>query len=111
MFEKRSRDGKIVCIVSYSYQLHRYNVNKYYDGDYLASFAHSDLAFCIEYVEETIKKYDLRHPTDQRYHKLHTGDIYCNETETIVNHTALIDLLNALERNEETQQAIEELIK
>jgi hypothetical protein len=100
MFEKRSLDGKILYIVSYSYQLHRYNVIKYKHGSYMFSIAYHLLSDCLDFIEAALKMYNADNPTESRYHKLLTGDIWDNETETIINYTALQGLLDGLDDND-----------
>ena len=111
MFESRSKDGRVLYIISYSYQQHRYNVNKYYNEVLSISFDSHVLDNLIEVVEEALNKYNADNPTTQRYHKLSSGDIWDNETETIINHTALIGLLTGLENDDKktVSEAIAEL--
>jgi hypothetical protein len=98
MLEKRSKDGKMLCVGRYDnidrhYAVDVYQVDKLVYTYTLLEFAKSTR----EYILDTIAAYNKKHPTTQRYHKLTTGDIYCNETDTIINHTALIGLLSGLE--------------
>jgi len=105
MFEQRSKDGRILFVVFYSYQQHLYCVNKYRDGRenvirYMLSFQHSDLSFCVDFVDKAIRQYNDINPAKQRYYRLASGDIYDNETETVINHNALIGLLGGLESDD-----------
>jgi hypothetical protein len=60
------------------------------------------LSDCLEFVEKHLKNYNADNPTESRYHKLLTGDIWDNKTETIINHTALVSLLDSLETSDKT---------
>jgi len=100
MFTQRSKDAKIMYVISYHYQEHKYNVHKYRDGDFVMTFKHNELSFLLNYVVTELKIYDSDNPTKQRYHKLSSGDIYDNETETVINHNALIGLLGGLESDD-----------
>jgi hypothetical protein len=102
MFETRSKDGKILFIVSYSYQLHRYGVIKYKHGSYMFSVSMHLLSDCLDFVEKQLKKYNTVNPTTSRYHKLMTGDIWDNKTETIINFSVLRDLLDSLDNDDKT---------
>jgi len=108
MFETRSKDGKILYIVNYSYQLHRFNVIKYKHSSYMFSVVFHLLSDCLDFVEERIKKYNADNPTTQRYHKLISGDIWDNATETIINYNALRDLLDILDGDD--KKAISEVL-
>lgn len=109
MFEKRSKDGKILYIVSYSYQLHRYNIHKYRHGNFMAGVGFHLLSDCLAFVEKHLQAYNTDNPTKSRYNKLITGDIYDSETETIINHTALVNLLDGLDDND--KNAISEALQ
>jgi hypothetical protein len=111
MFEQRSKDGKILFIVFYSYQNHTYTVNKYHTDKKILSENHTDLSFILDWIKSKLIAYNSANPTKQRYYKLVTGDIYDNETETVLNHSALIGLLDGLETNDKKtiSRAIAEL--
>jgi hypothetical protein len=100
MFETRSKDGKVLFIVFYSYQNHIYTVNSYYKDKLAISKKHTDLSFILDWIKSEVNKYNDKNPTYQRYHKLTSGDIYDNETETVINHSALMGLLTGLEDND-----------
>jgi hypothetical protein len=111
MFETRTKDGKVLFIVFYSYQNHIYTVNKYYVDNKIQSAKNTDLSFILDWIKTETDLYNVTHETSGRYHKLASGDIYDNETETVINHTALHGLLDGLETNDKTaiQSAIAEL--
>ena len=100
MFEQRSKDGKILYVVSYSYQSHEYIANKYVDGDCMAIFRNHCIEDILEIVRKQIDFHNANNPTTQRYHKLASDDIYDNVTETIINYNALMGLLSGLERDD-----------
>ncbi len=101
MFEKRSKDGKRLWIVFYDYQKHCYCANQYKgkEIELKLSFFH-DLFILIEVVKNSLDDYNADNPTDQRYHKLVSGDIWDNKTETIINYNALRDLLDILDNDD-----------
>jgi hypothetical protein len=108
MFEQRSKDGKILFIVFYSSNQHKYTVNKYLDDTLIMSEFDYNLQTILDWIKNQMTLYNTTHPTSQRYHKLVTGDIYDNVTESIINHTALMGLLSGLESND--KKAISEAI-
>jgi len=77
----------------------------------MASVGHHELSFITDWVKKSLEEYNKVNPPNGRYQKLLTGDIYDNVTETIINHTALIGLLDGLETGDKTtiQEAIAEL--
>jgi hypothetical protein len=112
MLEKRSKDGKYLCIGRYDFVDCHFAVDCYNDGKLVYTYQLLEyVSSTKKYIMDTIKAYDLKHPTTNRYHKLTSGDIYCNETETVINHNALMDLLAGLESADKTviSEAIEML--
>jgi hypothetical protein len=67
------------------------------------------LSDCLEFVDLWLERYNTENPTESRYNKLITGDIYDSETETIINHTALVSLLDSLEIDD--KKAISEALQ
>lgn len=108
MFEQRSKDGKILFIAYYSYQRHVYTVNKYLDSDLIQIAEKTNIKDILDWIKISKELWESKNPTTQRYHKLCTGDIYDNKTETIINHSALIGLLTGLEKDD--QKTIKEAI-
>jgi hypothetical protein len=97
MLEKRSKDGKYLCIGRYDFVDKHFAVDCYNDG--LLVYTYTLLEFISstkQYILDTIKAYNREHPTTRRYYKLASGDIYCNKTETVINHSALHGLLDGL---------------
>jgi hypothetical protein len=109
MFESRTKDGKMLCIGGY--RDNKYFIERFYIDTLYETFTSSNLADVIEYTKYEIGLYNDHHETNRRYHKLISGDIYDNETETILNYTSLIDLLTGLEADDimTIENAIKEL--
>ena len=100
MFTKRSKDGILLIVVHYSFIDHAYIGVIYIDSDYMDEFSSKDISIVIDRTKEKIEQYDSNNPATRRYHKLSSGDIYDNQTETVINYNALIGLLTGLENDD-----------